>query len=130
VMTLEDYTVSEFLKQEKTHIAFIMDSTFIPVNKENIQFEENQFYECNQSLSDKIGPRLVGLRRIGGYGYLLEDDMEEVMVSTDNVHILEIIKRGQSFISEEGLDDDTDSAIHCQSGSPDNIYKISRSFRL
>ena len=27
-------------------------------------------------------------------------------------------------------DDDTDSAIHCQSGSPDNIYKISRSFRL
>lgn len=138
LISLEDFKLGEYVKENKKHIAFIIDNNFKPMDKRNIKFEGNQFYECKspngfivQTMENTKGPRLIGLRKIGAFGYIPEDDMKRIMDSPDNVHILKSTKKGEAFVSKDVLDGGTVvSAAHCQAGASDNIYNLEFSFKF
>jgi len=138
LITLEDIKLSEFVQENNDHIAILIEDVFKPINKNNIEFQDNLFYECkdangfiSQQMNNTVGRRLVGLRKIGGFGYLSEQEMRIIVNSKDNVFKLEKVKIAQAFVGQGVLAGGTVvSSLHCQPGAPDTIYRLSFSFKF
>ena len=136
VLMDEEVNVGDFLSDDKDNIVFVIDGKFATIiSKENLNLEDptSLFYECIKvdsfSRENTTGPKLFALRKIGGvHGGLvwLEDVQKIKKDSTKNAFVLEKVKRIETLISIDVLDNNRIiGGTHCQPGLNDTVYKVS-----
>ena len=136
VLMAEEVNVGDFLSDDKDNIVFVIDGKFATIiSKENLNLEDptSLFYECIKvnsfSRENTTGPKLFALRKIGGVhgGLVLLEDVQKIKKdSTKNAFVLEKVKRIETLISMDVLDNNRIiGGTHCQPGLNDTVYKVS-----
>ncbi len=133
----EEVLVGDYLKQDTNHVVFIVDKLIYAVDKTSIDLRET-FFECKeangflmQNSSNIVDTELINLRRIGGNGFVLLSDISRSRIIDSNVFILEKVKNIPTVVSKSVLKGgDVVSAMHCQPGFDDILYKISINIKL
>jgi len=139
-INLEDISVRDFLKESEDNLAFIQNKKAFVINRNNIPFKGNAFFECkeangflNQTVENIVQPKLMHLKKMGLHtGFISMNELKNKLISSDNIFVLKEIKNIQSVVNEEVVfDEDADvtSRDHC-GVNPDIVYEISFGLKL
>lgn len=139
VLTGDDAIVKEFLRESpENNIVFVFGEVTLIIDKTRI-LTDDTFYECKvdngrwHPATDNVvdEAELIHVRKLGGNGFIRLEDIENIMDSDNNVFLMDEDRRISSVVSKSVYEGgNMVSAMHCQPGNEDTLYKMAASLRI
>jgi len=137
VIMAEEILVGEYLSQDPNHVVFLIGKLAYGVDKTSIDMDDT-FHECKsanghlmQSRENVIDTELVNLRKIGGSGFVPLNEISRARRLDSNLYVMEKVRDIPTVVSRNVLlGGSVVSAMHCQPGFDDILYKISSHLKI
>lgn len=137
VIMAEEVLVSKYLSEDPNHVVFLVGKLAYGVDKTSIDMDDT-FHECKsanghlmQSRENVVDTELVNLRKIGGSGFVPLNEISRAKRLDSNLYVLEKVRDIPTVVSRNVLlGGSVVSAMHCQPGFDDILYKISTHLKI